>query len=257
MSKPLIYVYSYEPFFAIDCVEAVSQVLQNSGQYDVKTIGPSSWPYLPFTTANLSAAKAIVFGGGEGVELWNQSGLSALKPAITDFVSKGGTYIGICMGAYVTAPENFDLLSRNNLQVTEKQRVGCPVKNTKDSVLPITFYSSLSASRQTFVQDVYFQDGCGWIPNNKIKPPATTIVGDVLARYPNNDVAALRTTYGQGKVLCFGPHPEAPNWWFYTTAAPSDTAKFPSAYFNITNRWHDIPPTCQQIFLNAVSSVIS
>jgi glutamine amidotransferase-like uncharacterized protein len=112
---------------------------------------------------------------------------------IAEFISGGGHYLGICMGAYWAGSRYFDILDGVNPEQYIK-RFNADVKRSYGTVASVTWKNQQ--------EKMYFYDGCA-------------LVGDeerfkVIARYTNNDPMAII----QGRIGLIGCHPEAPEYWF-------------------------------------------
>ena len=64
--KPLFLVYTDNPMCSIDCADAVCDVLNYSGFYEARLVGPSSEYKTPLTKELLKKSSCVVFGGGMG-----------------------------------------------------------------------------------------------------------------------------------------------------------------------------------------------
>jgi glutamine amidotransferase-like uncharacterized protein len=122
---------------------------------------------------------------------------SKLKSAIDSFVRSGGGYVGFCAGAfsstrYVGTSRDFGfgfmpgktILYRNVSQGAE--------------IIPVTWEGK--------TRHLYWEGGphLSRLPEGKAQ---------VVARYPNGQVAAAKSVYGQGRIFVTGLHPEAPADW--------------------------------------------
>jgi glutamine amidotransferase-like uncharacterized protein len=197
---------------SIDCADAICEVLEQSGLYRVKMIGPDSFPKLEFIEENIKNADCIVIPVGLGDSDQFDHHLINKKKMVQNYVKNGGKYLGICMGSYFADHHYFDILTG----VTAEQYIKRKNKTVRRSTHDIV--DLIWGSKQA---TVYFHDGAAFIPvdNNKIS-------GIIIARYKNGDVAAMIQSYGRGTVGVVGPHPEAMKWWFYSQNRN-------------TNRWHD------------------
>ena len=203
-TKPLILVYVDHPMCSIDCADATCEVLNQSGFYDAKMIGPDSHPYLKFTAENLSIADCLIMPGGDGDADQFDNDLFKYKDMVANYVSEGGRYLGICQGAYFAGQYYFNLLHGYDSKQYIKRK-GSTIKRCGPSVVNIKWRGSED-------RPVYFHDGAAFIPTESNKFTSA----DVFARYKNKDAAALIQSYKRGKVGVIGPHPEAMRWWFYT-----------------------------------------
>ena len=112
---------------------------------------------------------------------------------IARFISDGGHYLGICMGAYWAGSRYFDIL--NDVEPTQYiKRIGADVKRSYGTVASVTWGDQKEM--------MYFYDGCALIGDEtKFK---------TIAKYANGEPMAII----QGNIGLIGCHPEAPEYWF-------------------------------------------
>jgi glutamine amidotransferase-like uncharacterized protein len=112
---------------------------------------------------------------------------------IADFISGGGCYLGICMGAYWAGNRYFDILDSVNPEQYIKRQTA-DIKRSYGTVASVTWDGQQ--------EHMYFYDGCTFIGDeSKFK---------TVARYANNEPMAII----QGRIGLIGCHPEAPEYWF-------------------------------------------
>ena len=112
---------------------------------------------------------------------------------IAEFISSGGHYLGICMGAYWAGERYFDILDGVD-PVQYIKRPNADVKRSYGTVASITWNEQK--------EDMYFYDGCALIGDEtKFK---------TIAKYANGEPMAII----QGNIGLIGCHPEAPEHWF-------------------------------------------
>lgn len=112
---------------------------------------------------------------------------------VADFISGGGHYLGICMGAYWAGSRYFDILDSVEPEQYIK-RDGADVRRSYGTVASVTWKNQK--------EDMYFYDGCALIGDeSKFK---------TIARYANNDPMAIM----QGRIGLIGCHPEASKYWY-------------------------------------------
>lgn len=153
----------------------------------------------------IKAASLLIIPGGRSLPYYEALG-DAGNQNIVDFVKQGGSYLGICAGAYYAAakttfasnrPEH-TLILDGALYFFEGEAIG-PVfaEDAFD-------YESEAGARlvsitwgeETF--PVYFNGGCSFTENL-----------NVMARFSENSLPAiLGFNYGKGRVLLSGVHPE-------------------------------------------------
>jgi len=112
---------------------------------------------------------------------------------IAKFISSGGHYLGICMGAYWAGERYFDILDGVD-PVQYIKRPNADVKRSYGTVASVTWNDQK--------EDMYFYDGCALIGDEtKFK---------TIAKYANGEPMAII----QGNIGLIGCHPEAPEYWF-------------------------------------------
>lgn len=194
--RPLALVYN-GPQGCDDCAPTIATVLQNSPRnYRVEYVGPGTGTEL--TAATLARAELYVQpGGGSDLEgTW-----SDLEPSADDlreWVRHGGSYLGLCFGAYLAGSNpGLDLLPGDAYGWAGSK--GSTVPDDRDTVIPVTWRGE--------ARHMYFQDGPGFTLN-------ASADATVLATYPDGTPAVLVTGYGKGRVGVAGPHPEADRSWY-------------------------------------------
>ena len=215
--KPLFLIYTDHPMCSIDCADAMSEVLNQSGLYEAKLIGPSSHPYLEFNEENILKASCLVFPGGLGDADQFDETLINHKQMVYNYVSSGGKYLGICQGSYFASKHYFDLLG-DIIAVQHIKRKKASTKRCGPVIVPINWRSSGT------VHPTYFHDGAAFVsPSEKREIENCKI----FATYENGEAAALIQPLWKGDVGVFGPHPEAMRWWFYSQTAVREGWKNP------------------------------
>lgn len=113
--------------------------------------------------------------------------------ALRDFITTGGSYLGVCMGAYLAGEAGFGLL--DSAIEGESGVSGFPVTDSSDRMVRVTWGNE---PRWT-----YFQEGAR-LPEG---------ADQAFAHYETGDVAAAIYRVGDGRVGLIGPHPEADASW--------------------------------------------
>jgi glutamine amidotransferase-like uncharacterized protein len=196
-ARPLALVYRGPAACPDGCSEAAAAMVRTAKQgFDVRYVGPKET--LKLTAANLKRAALYVQpGGGDSSELAARQ-MRASAPVISAYVRNGGRYLGMCMGGYLAGTPGFDILPGNSDQfITSK---GASVTTAADTTVQVTWRGK--------TRHMYFQDGSLFT----LERGATGVT--VLAKYTNNQIAALVAKTGRGKVAVAGPHPEAPSSWY-------------------------------------------
>jgi phosphoribosylformylglycinamidine (FGAM) synthase-like amidotransferase family enzyme len=214
-AKPNFLVYVEHPMCSLDCADAVFDVLNMSGKYSAKLVGPSSFPYLILSNSTLEQADCLVVPGGLGdADQYDDSFLRTLSPLIKSYLANGGRYMGICAGGYFAGHHYMDILRPSTKAAQYVRRKKSTVNHEDHDVVTVNWDKE--------ERTVYFHDGAAFVPRRWYH----RVSGEVVARYKNGDAAALIQKYKNGKVGVMGPHPEAQKWWFYSQS-------------RITKRWRD------------------
>lgn len=185
------------------CPEAVAAALERSRwNLQVRFVGPEEG--LPLDPAALSGAVLYAQPGGGGLRGAYRK-VKRHVPAIREFVSSGGRYLGFCLGGYLAGhTPGFDLLPGDADRFISSPRAW--PTHPDDTVLTVTW-----AGRP---RRLFFQDG-PWFDLDPSRGHA-----DVVATYENGLPAAVVAPFGRGAVGVVGPHPEAPPDWYSDSALP-------------------------------------
>lgn len=193
-SRPVALVYR-GPAACDGCPETIARRLRESEhKFRVLYVGPAEKRRI--TPAVLSGAALYVQpGGGQDIPGAAASIGKASIEAVRRYVSNGGRYLGICMGAYLAGDPGFGLVAGEIDSEVDRPR--STLHGIADTVTPVVWRGKK--------RWIYFQDGA-------MLPAAPGAA--VLAIYPNRDIAAATYRYGKGRVGLVGPHPEADESWY-------------------------------------------
>lgn len=119
------------------------------------------------------------------------------REIIREFISKGGSYIGICAGAYMASktvevqghPPGLDIININN-----KRESGTGIRT-----ITITEPEHPLASDCDKKIKIWYQNGPMIKPGKDI---------ETVAVYEKGQAAIVYGNFGKGKVIIFSPHPE-------------------------------------------------
>lgn len=175
-----------------DCAEAPARVAQKLG-YKSRFMGVAD-----INRKNLSEAKLWIQPGGDALMFASAIPIEKMK-LLEEFVRKGGAYIGFCAGAFLADTNIADSGFIGGLGLIPGSTYDF-LKTQKPQLLPVDW---LGKTRY-----LYYQAG-----------PAFSLTAEgmmkskILARYSDGSIAAISTSYGRGRVILTGPHPEAtPEW---------------------------------------------
>jgi len=186
--KQTIAIFLHHPECSTDCVEAMVNVL--SPTYNVTT----------FVERNLdddeffSNINLLAFPGGIGdsdtyFDLFNRQRANK----VANFISNGGKYLGICMGAYWAGSRYFDILD----SVEANQYIKRPNADIRRS-----FGTTSNVLWNQSPETMYFYDGCALVGD--------TSKFETIATYANGDPMAII----QNGVGLIGCHPESQEYWY-------------------------------------------
>ena len=208
-------IFHHQPECSIECYNGMFRAL--SPQYEVKL----------FTVRDnidevLSNVDGICFPGGIGDSDSYFDFFTRTKAnKIAAFVSGGGRYVGICMGAYWAGSRYFDLLD----EVDAVQYIKRPTSEIRRSYGTVADIEWLGHREKMF-----FYDGCTFVGSGNY---------DTIAKYANDEPMAII----QGNIGVIGCHPESEEFWYET----------PYQYIN--GYWHD--GKHHQLLLEFVNSLWS
>jgi biotin--protein ligase len=144
------------------------------------------------------------------------SSLANANASIRSYVEGGGTFLGICAGAYY-ASRRVEWETGTKMEVTGDRPLGFFDGVCKGSVYPGFAYESESGARAVSVEDVeqgevvhgmYHNGGGEFVGAEKLGST------EVIARYTEGEgegkVAAVKCKVGKGLAILWGTHPEYP-----------------------------------------------
>lgn len=153
----------------------------------------------------LSEAQCVAFPGGIGdSDSFYEFFKRRHGNRIERFLSDGGKYLGICMGAYWAGSNYFDILDG----IDCVQYIKRPTTDIKRSYATIADIEWLGKPEKMF-----FYDGCTFVGSGKY---------NTIAKYSNDEPMAMI----QNNVGIIGCHPESEEFWY-------------NLYPYIKKNWHD------------------
>ena len=196
MAKPKIAIFIHQPMCSIQSGNGIINSL--SSHYNFKIFTKHELEDSFFDDVDM-----VAFPGGFGNSDSFDYLLTVNSDPIREFVSRGGRYLGICMGAYWAGSYYFNLL--NNIDVVQyyKQSTTC-TRRPHTKAMPITWNGHS--------ERMFWNDGC-------------TFVGDsskfeTIATYANGDPMAII----QDRLGLIGCHPESEKFWYDS--------------YDIESQWH-------------------
>lgn len=128
--------------------------------------------------------------------------------AIQEYVANGGRFMGICLGGYMAD----SLLEDDNTENLHLVAVASkPHFDKLEARVEDVIWTGLKNGLNG-VGPIYYQAG----PEFKVLPPEPRQgFAHVLASYSSNgEPAVVMNSYGKGKAMAVGVHPEATDEWF-------------------------------------------
>ncbi|AUI60763.1 BPL-N domain-containing protein [Amycolatopsis sp. BJA-103] len=207
---PLALIYN-GPQGCSDCAPAVATLLRKAPRpFEVEYVGPGD-----LTAAALAGAALYVQpGGGADLErTWRD--LRGSAEVVRAWVREGGSYLGLCFGAYLAGRgPGFDLLPGDTDAYAGSP--GSSVPDDRDTVVRVDWRGK--------PRHMYFQDGPAMLLDSGAD-------ATVLATYDNGTAAVVVAPYGKGRVGVSGPHPEADESWYADKGLTNpDGVRFDLAY---------------------------
>lgn len=152
-------------------------------------------------TALFDHAKVWIQPGGYAKDAY--LAMSApLKKAITDFVFSGGGYVGFCAGAFM-ATETIGTTGVDGLGLIRGRTATYLAHPAREGLK----FSMENVRWNNHELKIYFEGGPFFYDLDSSV--------DVVATYQDGlSPAAVRSSFGLGRVFLSGPHPEAPDWWW-------------------------------------------
>lgn len=184
--KPTIALFVADPFCSVQSANGIIKALSND--YTFKLFSKSEVEDNFFDNVDIVAVPGG-FGDADSFDrLFN-----ANQDSVKKFISNGGKYLGICMGAYWAGSYYLDLLD----SVDVVQYITQPNTDTRRP-----HAKDINIVWQGHPNRMFFYDGCALVGNSS---KFTTI-----ATYANGDAMAII----QNNIGLIGCHPEAEQFWY-------------------------------------------
>jgi hypothetical protein len=186
MKKPTIALFLHHPRGSVQCGNAIMQACQDHYNFKIFTRHELERDFF-------DDVDCVAFPGGVGdADSWDWL-LATNGKRIRDYISNGGRYLGICMGAYWADPDYFDIL--NGVRAVQYiQRPNTDTRRPHPKAISITW--------DGLPDRMYFYDGCALVGDE------TTFT--TVSRYANGDPMAII----QNRVGLIGCHPESRQFWY-------------------------------------------
>ena len=184
-------LFQHHPECSRQCCDGVIQAL--SPNYKIKTFIVDD-----DLDEVLNGVDGLVFPGGIGdSDSYHDFFTRTKANKIANFISRGGRYVGICMGAYWAGSRYFDILDKVDA-VQYIKRETAEIHRSYGTVAQVK-WNRLKPNQS--VEIMFFYDGCTFIGDGNYETVAT---------YLNNESMAII----QGNVGLIGCHPESEEFWY-------------------------------------------
>jgi len=222
---PEDYILIYNGYIADkDGVEKVAQMAMEKG-FEVVYI--SRLKKLPDLLVN---AKAFIIGGTSGDTGDLLEDLADVQDDLKTYINNGGSYLGICGGAYVASKGS---------QWSDGYETGMALVDIESFAFDKNYSDAqiITISWKSTDRTVYYLNGPAFSKNDM------SANCNALAYYTNvsQDVAVFKTEFGKGNIILCGPHPEADESWLIDSPEPLNADKW-------TNGWDMFSVIFDQLF---------
>lgn len=151
--------------------------------------------------ALLEEAAILVIGGTEDdLDPLYRSFTPEVMAALEAYLSSGGRYLGICGGGFLASSGWYesDGSFTEMLGLIPAESTDYDLENDEPQIVMVEWLGE--------TVPMYFQAGplFEWSGGKEV---------EVVAEYTGGGIAALISSYGEGKVAVIGPHPEADETW--------------------------------------------
>ena len=185
--KSKIALFVCDPKCSVQSSNGVMKAL--SSQYNFKLFSKNEVEEGFFDDVDM-----VVFPGGIGDSDSYDTVLKNNKDVVVDFVTRGGKYLGICMGAYWAGKDYFNILDKVDA-VQYIRRPNTCTRRPHAKNMPVMWRGQPC--------NMFFYDGCALVGDEN--SPYETI-----ATYSNGDNMAII----QNRIGLIGCHPESEQFWY-------------------------------------------
>jgi glutamine amidotransferase-like uncharacterized protein len=162
----------------------------------------------------LSAFDVLIMPGGSGSKQAKMLGEDG-RAQVKEFITRGGGYVGICAGSYLASSDYDWSLHIINAKVQDRAHWA---RGTGEVTLKFSGEGQKELKHDDEKINVYYCQGPLLVPDTKEDLPAfetlATYETEIAEKGAPKGVmigtsAIARTTFGQGRVICYSPHPES------------------------------------------------
>jgi len=205
-----VYTHFTNPIKAQSIVAVFTNILTEEKGFAVQKVTP-----LEIREGILTNLQVLIMPGGSGKKQATNLERNGVD-AIREFVRKGGGYVGFCAGSYLASCQYPYSLHIINSRVVDREHWN---RGTGTVKLKFTVKGQEVLGHPEGDVEVYYGQGPLFAPTNEVGLPPYTELATYISEIVNNGASPgimLNTTaisqaeFGQGRVVCFSPHPEKP-----------------------------------------------
>lgn len=189
----------------------LKRLLNEEAGFDYVKLTPSD-----IQNGKLAGLDVLIMPGGSGSGQARSLGDEGCQ-AVRDFVQSGGGYMGICAGAYLASAHYSWSLNLINAQVVDREHWARGTGTCRLKLTPLGKESLAEAEDEI---DVYYGQGPLLAPHDNKDLPAYESLAEYASEIAKKGApsgvmigttAIARASFGNGRVICFSPHPEVAN----------------------------------------------
>ena len=184
--KPTIALFIYDPKCSVQSGNGVIRAL--SPYYNFKLFSKNRVEDVFFDDVDMVAVPGGIGDADTFKQLFKNNG-----PRVRQFITAGGRYLGICMGAYWAGSHYLNVLDSVDA-VQYLKRPGTDTRRPHAKNISVTWHGKPI--------NMFWYDGCALVGDHKrFETVATYVNGDPMAIY-------------QDRIGLIGCHPEADKFWY-------------------------------------------
>lgn len=192
MIKKTVALFVNDPMCSVQSCNGVINALQD--QYNIKLFSKNAVEDVFFHNVDMVIVPGGLGDAGTYYKLFRNN-----SDRVIDYVTKGGRYLGICMGAYWAGSHYLNILDKLDV-VQYIKRPGACTKRPHAKSMPVMWkdrYGSIEPC------SMFFYDGCAIVGSDMSSY-------ETFATYSNGDNMAVI----QNRIGLIGCHPESEQFWY-------------------------------------------
>lgn len=209
-----VYSHSTNPAKAAKIVGIFTNILTPEKGFTVRRVDPEG-----IRTGVLTNLDVLIMPGGSGSKQATNLETTG-REAIQQFVKNGGGYVGVCAGAYLASSHYPWSLHLINARVIDREHWA---RGKGNVILTFSDLGQKALGHPEKEVEVYYGQGPLYGRGTNDTLPAYEELAVYKTEVPKENVppgvpmgvmqgttAIARAEYGEGRVICYSPHPEKP-----------------------------------------------